>query len=92
MIGFLIGLGCGAGELYLLVLLTRALQHEQGGKIAGIIFLKVALFAIAFILTILIDTQDLLWCGIGATAVLVIGAFILSRRFQHAEKGDFTDK
>ena len=92
LIGLFIGLVCGATELYLLVLLTRALQQERPGRMAGLIALKFFVLALAFLATILIDKNDILWCGIGTTLVLVIGAFILSRRLQHAEKGDVNDK
>lgn len=92
MIGFLIGIICGAIELCLLVLLMRALQEERGGRLAGLLAVKLLVLAFAFFATIMIDTKDILWCGIGTTLVLVVGAFILSRRYQKTGKGDIKHK
>ncbi len=88
MIGFLIGLACGAGELYLLVLLTRALQSGKAGKIVGLVFLKLALLLLAFAAVIVFVRSELLWCGVGVTSVLIVGAFILNWRMRRTKKGD----
>ncbi len=86
MIGFLIGLACGAGELYLLTLLTRAVQKERAGAIPLIVLAKLALLAAAFVPVIVFARNELLWCGVGMTAVLIVGAFILNMRAQKGRR------
>ncbi len=88
MVGFIIGVICGAGELYLLLLLTRSLQAEQYSRIAGLVSLKFILLALAFTATILINRAQILWSGIGMSLVLVLGSLILSRRMMRQEEGD----
>lgn len=88
MIGFLIGLACGGGEIYLLTRLTLAVQKSESGKIVGYVFLKLLLLACAFVPVILFFRQDLLWCGVGISATLVLGAVIINWRSQRSGKGD----
>ena len=49
MTGFLIGLVCGAGELYLLTQVTKAVSSGQSFKTLAIVFAKILLFAAAFV-------------------------------------------
>jgi len=88
LIGFLIGLACGGGEIYLLTRLTLAVQKSESGKIVGYVFLKLLLLACAFVPVILFFRQDLLWCGVGISATLVLGAVIINWRSQRSGKGD----
>lgn len=89
MAGFGIGLACGALELFLLTRLTRALQRGDSLRVLGIVFLKLLGFALAVTPVALFFRQDLIWCGVGISAVLVIGAIvynILSRRGGKGER------
>ncbi|HWQ06723.1 MAG TPA: hypothetical protein VN453_05835 [Feifaniaceae bacterium] len=88
MAGLLIGLVCGAGELYLLTRLTRALQNGESLKVLGIVFCKLLLFAAAIVPVAIYLRNDLLWCGIGISSALVIGAFIVNLIYQRKGKGD----
>lgn len=78
MAGFVIGVVCGTGELYLLTRLTRAVQQENAGKVIGYVGAKLLLLACAFVPVILFFRRDLLWCGVGVSAALIIGALILN--------------
>ena len=88
MIGFCIGLVCGAGELYLLTRLTRVLQEGKSLQTLGIMILKVLLFALALVPVALFFRKDLIWCGVGISSVLVIGALILNILSRKNGKGD----
>ena len=88
MAGLVIGLVCGAGELFLLTRLTRALQKGESLKILGIVLCKLALFAAAVVPVALYFRSDLLWCGIGISSALIIGAFIVNIVLQRKGKGD----
>mgnify|MGYP001024831518 FL=1 len=88
MVGLLIGLVCGAGELFLLTRLTRALQKGESLKILGIVFCKLALFAAAIVPVALYFRSDLLWCGVGISSALIVGAFIVNIVLQRKGKGD----
>ena len=88
MIGFLIGLACGAGELYLLTLLTRAVQKERAGAIPLIVLAKLALLAAAFVPVIVFARNELLWCGVGVTATLIVGAFVVNWKNRRSGEGD----
>ncbi len=88
MIGLAIGLVCGAGELYLLTRLTLALQNGKSLKLLGILLLKVLLYALALVPVALFFREDLVWCGVGACSVLVIGAFVLNIVSRRNGKGD----
>lgn len=76
MVGFLLGALCGALELYLLTKLIAAVQGGKSAYVGLIAMLKMLVLAAAFVPTILFFRNDLLWCAIGVTAVLVAGAFI----------------
>jgi len=88
LVGLLIGLVCGAGELFLLTRLTRALQKGESLKILGIVFCKLALFAAAIVPVALYFRSDLLWCGVGISSALIVGAFIVNIVLQRKGKGD----
>ena len=88
MIGLAIGLVCGAGELYLLTQLTLALQNGKSLKLLGILLLKVLLYALALVPVALFFREDLVWCGVGVSSVLVIGAFVLNIVSRRNGKGD----
>ncbi|HWP21270.1 MAG TPA: hypothetical protein VN417_00910 [Candidatus Cryosericum sp.] len=88
MAGLLIGLFCGAGELFLLTRLTCALQKGESLKILGIVFCKLVLFAAAIVPVVIYFRSELLWCGIGISSALIVGAFIVNIVLQRKGKGD----
>ena len=88
MIGFGIGLVCGAGELFLLTRLVLALQNGKSLQTLGIVLFKVLLFALALVPVALFFRKDLIWCGVGISSVLVIGAFVLNIWKRRNGKGD----
>jgi len=87
MAGLCIGLACGAGELYLLVLLTRAISAGDALKALAIVSGKVLLFAAALVPAALFFPRELIWCGIGISSVLVIGAFVINVLMRRGGKG-----
>ena len=88
MVGLLIGLVCGAGELFLLVQVTRSIQSGDSLKTLGIGFAKVLLFAAALVPVALFYRRDLIWCGVGISSVLVIGAFVINVLMRRNGKGE----
>ena len=88
MVGFLIGLVCGVFELYLLSRLTLAVQDGKTALILPMLLVKLFVLAIAFVPFILYFRNDLLWCGVGVSASLVIGAVIMNFVSQRSGKGD----
>ena len=88
MIGLLIGLVCGAGELYLLVQVTRSIQSGDSIKTLGLVVAKVLLFAAALVPVALFFQRELIWCGIGISSVLVIGAFVINVLMRRNGKGE----
>ena len=50
--------------------------------------LKILLFALALVPVALFFRGDLIWCGVGISSVLVIGAFILNILSRRNGKGD----
>lgn len=88
MIGFGIGLVCGAFELFLLKRLTLALQDGKSLQTLGIVLLKVLFYALALVPVALFFRKDLIWCGVGISSVLVIGAFLLNILSRKSGKGD----
>ena len=88
MVGLLIGLACGAGELFLLVQVTRSIQSGDSLKTLGIVFAKVLLFAAALVAVALFFQRDLIWCGVGISSVLVIGAFVINVLMRRNGKGE----
>ena len=88
MTGFLIGLVCGAGELYLLTQVTKAVSSGQSFKTLAIVFAKILLFAAALVPVALFFQRDLIWCGVGISSVLVIGVFVINVLKRRNGKGD----
>lgn len=88
MIGFGIGLVCGAFELFLLKRLTLALQAGKSLQTLGVVLLKVLFYALALVPVALFFRRDLIWCGVGISSVLVIGAFLLNILSRKSGKGD----
>lgn len=88
MIGFGIGLVCGAGELFLLTRLVRALQNGKPLRTLGIVLLKVLLLSAALLPVALFFRTDIIWCGVGISSVLVIGAIALNILQRRNGKGD----
>ena len=88
MVGLLIGLACGAGELFLLTRLTKLLLAGDTLKSAAIIFAKLLLFAAAAVLVLLFFKDQLIWCGVGISSVLVVGAFVINAVMRKNGKGD----
>lgn len=88
MVGFLIGVVCGVFELYLLSRLTLAVQNGRTALILPLLLVKLLILAVAFVPVILYFRNDLLWCGVGISASLVIGAVIINFMNQRSGKGD----
>ena len=88
MSGFLIGLVCGAGELFLLTRLTRSLLAGNPLKTLGFAFGKITLLAAALASVTIWFRHDLVWCGVGISSVLVIGAFVLNLLKHRNGKGE----
>ena len=88
MSGFLIGLVCGAGELFLLTRLTRSLLAGNALTTLGFAFGKIALLAAALTSVTIWFRADLVWCGVGISSVLVIGAFVLNLLKHRNGKGE----
>ena len=88
MPGLLIGLVCGAGELFLLTRLTKALLAGNTLQTLGFAFGKIALLAAALASVTIWFRHDLVWCGVGISSVLIIGAFVLNIRKRQNGKGE----
>ncbi|HWR24478.1 MAG TPA: hypothetical protein VN366_13450 [Feifaniaceae bacterium] len=88
MVGFLIGAVCGVFELYLLSRLTLAVQNGRTAYILPLVLVKLLVLAAAFVPVILYFRDDLLWCGVGISASLIIGTVILNVVTQRSGKGD----
>ena len=88
MVGFVIGIVCGVAELYLLSRLTLAVQNSRTALILPLLLVKLLILAAAFVPVILYFRSDLLWCGVGISASLVIGAVIINFVNQRSGKGD----
>ncbi|NLT58899.1 MAG: hypothetical protein GXX99_08065 [Clostridiales bacterium] len=86
MWGLAIGLGCGLVELYLLHRLLRSLLDARTGAVAGLLLLKLAALACAFVPVIRFLRSELLWCGVGITAVLTGGSILLFIKNQYFER------
>jgi len=87
MIGFGIGIVCGAVELLLLKRLTLTLQLGKPLQTLGIILLKMLLYAGTLVSVALFFQKDLVWCGVGITSVLIIGAVVLNILSRRNGKG-----
>ena len=88
MPGLLIGLVCGAGELFLLTQLTQALLAGHTLKTLGIALGKVLLLAAALVSVTIWFRSDLVWCGVGISSVLVVGAFVINILKRRNGKGE----
>ncbi|HML67142.1 MAG TPA: hypothetical protein PKA81_02000 [Clostridia bacterium] len=88
MIGFLIGLVCGAGELFLLTRVIKAVSAGRSLQTVALVFAKILLFAAALVPVALFFQRELLWCGIGISSVLVAGAVIINVLMRRNGKGD----
>lgn len=87
MSGLLIGLVCGAGELFLLTQVTKAVSAGQSLKTLAIVFAKILLFASALVPVALFFPRELIWCGIGISSVLVVGAVVINVLMRKNGKG-----
>ena len=87
MSGLLIGLVCGAGELFLLTQVTKAVSAGQSLKTLAIVFAKILLFAAALVPVALFFPRELIWCGIGISSVLVVGAVVVNVLMRKNGKG-----
>ena len=88
MTGFLIGLVCGAGELFLLSQLIKAVSAGQSLRTLALVLCKIVLFAAALVPVALFFQRELLWCGVGISSVLVIGAFVINILKRRNGKGE----
>lgn len=88
MTGFLIGFVCGAGELFLLSQVIKSVSAGQSLKTLALVFCKIVLFAAALVPVALFFQRELLWCGVGISSVLVVGAVIINVLMRRTGKGD----
>lgn len=88
MPGFMIGLVCGAGELFLLTRLTQSLLAGKTLPTLGFAFGKIVLLAAALASVTIWFRDDLVWCGVGISSVLIIGAFVLNIIKRRNGKGE----
>ena len=88
MIGFLIGLVCGAGELFLLTRVIKAVSAGRSLQPVAFVFAKIFLFAAALVPVALFFQRELLWCGIGISSVFVVGAVVINVLMRRNGKGD----
>ena len=88
MPGFMIGLVCGEGELFLLTRLTRSLLAGKSLSTLGFALGKVLLLAAALASVTIWFRNDLVWCGVGISSVLIVGAFVLNLLKRRNEKGE----
>ncbi len=81
MAGAIIGVVCGAVELYLLARVVRSVSESGAqGSVWLLVLAKVALLILAFVAVILFFREDILYCGIGISGVLVIGSVVIFAR------------
>lgn len=64
------------------------LQSGASLQMLGIVFAKIALLACALVPTALWFQHDLIWCGVGITSVLILGAVVVNHIRQKKEKGE----
>lgn len=88
MTGLLIGLVCGAGELFLLTRLTKALLAGDTLKTLGFALCKILLIAAALASVTIWFREDLVWCGVGISSVLVVGAYVINILKRRNGKGE----
>lgn len=88
MPGLLIGLVCGAGELFLLTRLTKVLLAGDMFKTFIYVLFKFLLIAAALASVTIWFRSDLIWCGVGISSVLIIGAIIINIRNRRNGKGE----
>ena len=77
MLGLVIGILCGAAELFLLQQLIRFSLNGQAYKAVLLLMLKLAVLAVALTVTILYARRELVWCAVGITGCLIGGSAIL---------------
>lgn len=77
MLGFVIGILCGATELFLLQHIINAVLSERSAKVVLLIILKMAVLVVSLAAAVLFARQDLVWCGVGIAGVLIGGSVIL---------------
>ena len=81
MAGAIIGVICGAAELFLLVRVVRAVNGTGATGSTGLLVLaKAGLLIAAFLAVILFFCEDILYCGLGISGVLVIGSVVIFAR------------
>jgi len=88
MPGFMIGLVCGAGELFLLTRLTQSLLAGNTLKTLGFALGKIVLLTAALASVTIWFRTDLVWCGVGISSVLITGAFVLNIVKRRNGKGE----
>jgi hypothetical protein len=88
MTGFLIGLVCGAGELFLLTRLTKSVLAGDAFKTLGFALCKILLIAAALASVTIWFREDLVWFGVGISSVLVVGAFVINVLMRKNGKGE----
>ncbi len=67
---------------------TQALLAGRTLKTLGIAFGKVLLLAAALVSVTIWFRSDLVWCGVGISSVLVVGAFVINILKRRNGKGE----
>ena len=88
MTGFFRGLLCGAGELFLLTRLIKAVSSGHSLKTLALVFGKIILFAAALVPVALFFPRELIWCGVGISSVLIVGAIVINVLMRRNGKGE----
>ena len=88
MAGLIIGLAGGAAELFLLTRLTKAILAGDTLKTLAAVLGKILVLAAALSSVTIWFKHDLVWCGVGISSVLVVGAFVINVLMRKNGKGE----
>lgn len=77
MLGFFIGVACGAAELFLLQRLINVMLGGQSFRVVLLILLKLAVLVATLAVVTIFMRQDLVWCGVGIAGFLIGGSVVL---------------
>ena len=88
MAGLFIGLASGGAELFLLTRLTKAVLAGDTLKTLAVVLGKILVLAAALASVTIWFKHDLVWCGVGISSVLVVGAFVINVLLRKNGKGE----
>ena len=88
MAGLFIGLASGGAELFLLTRLTKAILAGDTLKTLAVVLGKLFVLAAALASVTIWFKHDLVWCGVGISSVLVVGAFVINVLMRKNGKGE----